>query len=144
MPIGVDQIIARLEWAAAQGLAECSVTLGGVRIDIRRQVSAAGGAPTPAGPASGAAVAVPAGEGPAEGAAIVAPLSGLCLLAPAPGAAPFVQPGDAVAAGQTVCLIEAMKVVTAVAAPAAGTVDRVLVADGEVVEAGAVLLRLRA
>ncbi|MHA6822380.1 acetyl-CoA carboxylase biotin carboxyl carrier protein [Ralstonia pseudosolanacearum] len=72
---------------------------------------------------------------------LLAPLFGVVHLQPAPGEAVFVQPGQAVQAGQTVCVIEAMKVFNAVVAESDGTVAAVLVESGAEVEAGQPLIR---
>ena len=62
-------------------------------------------------------------------------------LQPAPGEPPFVQPGQAVEAGQMLCVIEAMKMFNEVRADAAATVQAVLVHSGQEVEAGEPLFR---
>jgi acetyl-CoA carboxylase biotin carboxyl carrier protein len=67
---------------------------------------------------------------------------GIAYLAPEPGAAPFVVLGQAVAAGQTLLLIEAMKTFNQIKAPKAGTVTRILVTPGAPVEYGQPLLIL--
>ncbi|MGA3984048.1 acetyl-CoA carboxylase biotin carboxyl carrier protein [Ralstonia nicotianae] len=72
---------------------------------------------------------------------LLAPLFGVVHLQPAPGEAVFVQPGQAVQAGQTVCVIEAMKVFNAVVAESDGTVAAVLVESGAEVEAGQPLIQ---
>lgn len=72
---------------------------------------------------------------------IAAPLFGLVHLKPAPGAQPFVAVGDRVLEGQTVCLIEAMKVFTPVQSDQAGTIAEILVEAGQEVDVGQLLLR---
>jgi acetyl-CoA carboxylase biotin carboxyl carrier protein len=72
-----------------------------------------------------------------------APLSGLVFLQPAPDQPPFVVPGQGVKAGQTLCLIEAMKVFNEVQADQDGTVDAILVSSGQDVDVGQGLVRLR-
>jgi acetyl-CoA carboxylase biotin carboxyl carrier protein len=67
---------------------------------------------------------------------------GIAYLAPEPGAAPFVAPGQAVAAGQVLLLIEAMKTFNQIKAPRAGTVARIMIASGSPVEYGEPLLIL--
>ena len=94
------------------------------------------------------AVALPAPARPAQAAddlanapgAVTSPMVGVAYLSPEPGAPPYVQPGQAVQAGQTVMLIEAMKTFNQIKAPQSGTVARVLVASGEPVEYGQPLL----
>ena len=66
----------------------------------------------------------------------------IAYLSPEPGAAPFVQLGQEVAAGQTVLLIEAMKTFNQIKAPKAGIVRRILVTPGTPVEYGEPLLIL--
>jgi acetyl-CoA carboxylase biotin carboxyl carrier protein len=72
-----------------------------------------------------------------------ASLSGTVFLQPAPGEPPFVQPGQAVRAGQTLCVIEAMKVFNEVQAERDGIVDAFLVTSGHDIDAGQPLVRLR-
>ncbi len=72
---------------------------------------------------------------------LLAPMFGVVHLRPAPGEPVFAQPGQAVQAGQTVCVIEAMKVFNAVVAEHDGTVESVLVESGTEVEAGQPLFR---
>jgi acetyl-CoA carboxylase biotin carboxyl carrier protein len=71
---------------------------------------------------------------------LTAPLVGVAYLAPTPGAAPFVRVGDPVEKGQTVLIIEAMKVMNQIRAPRAGRLARILVTDTEPVEYGAPLM----
>jgi acetyl-CoA carboxylase biotin carboxyl carrier protein len=70
-----------------------------------------------------------------------APLYGVVHLQPSPGEPPFVAAGTSVKAGQTLCVIEAMKVFNEVRAERDGTVDSLLVKSGQEVEAGQALLR---
>ena len=65
---------------------------------------------------------------------------GTAYLAPEPNADPFVTVGSQVSAGQTVLIIEAMKTMNHIPAPASGTVKRILVSDGTPVEYGAPLM----
>lgn len=67
---------------------------------------------------------------------VKAPFAAIFYRSPSPGAAPFVQPGQAVTADETVCLIEVMKLFQSVSAGAAGRVIRVLVEDGQQVAEG--------
>lgn len=76
-------------------------------------------------------------------AAIPAPMVGTFYLAPEPGAAPFVNPGDRVEPDTTVGLIEVMKVFTAVTAGVAGIVEEALAGDAEGVEYGEPLFLVR-
>jgi acetyl-CoA carboxylase biotin carboxyl carrier protein len=85
---------------------------------------------------AGAPVSVEAGaSAPASTAnAVKSPMVGTAYLAPEPGAKPFVSVGQRVAAGDTLLIVEAMKVMNPIAAPAAGTVTAVLVDSGQPVE----------
>jgi len=85
--------------------------------------------PAAAAPAPAAAPAVPSTAG-----AIPSPMVGIAYLSAEPGVAPFVTLGQAVAAGQTVLLIEAMKTFNQIKSPRAGTVTHILVSSGEPVE----------
>ena len=94
-----------------------------------------------AGTAPAAAPVVPAEE---EGSVITAPLVGTYYAAPSPGAAPFVSVGDQVKKGQTVCLMEAMKMMNEVTAPCDCVIEALLQEDGALVSFGAPLLRYKA
>jgi acetyl-CoA carboxylase biotin carboxyl carrier protein len=63
--------------------------------------------------------------------------------APAPGEPPFVQPGDRITSGQTVCIIEAMKLMNELEAEVSGEVVEVLVENAQPVEFDQVLMRVR-
>jgi acetyl-CoA carboxylase biotin carboxyl carrier protein len=74
---------------------------------------------------------------------VKSPIVGTFYESPAPGAAPFVKPGDQVAAGQVLCIIEAMKLMNEIEADASGEVVRVLVNNGQPVEYGQALFAIR-
>jgi acetyl-CoA carboxylase biotin carboxyl carrier protein len=98
-------------------------------------------APAAATAAAPVAAAAAAAEDPAKHpGAVASPMVGTCYLAAEPGATPFVTVGAVVAEGQTVLIIEAMKTMNHIPAPRAGTVKRILVADGTAVEFGAPLM----
>lgn len=80
---------------------------------------------------------------PPAGDLISSPIVGTFYAAPAPGEAPFVSVGDTVKKGQTVCLIEAMKMMSEIEAPCDGVIEAVLQENGALVEFGAPLLRYR-
>jgi len=71
-----------------------------------------------------------------------APMFGVCHLSPAPGAPAFASVGDKIAVGQTLCLIEAMKMFASVGATHAGVLKEVLIESGREVEAGQPLFRV--
>lgn len=74
---------------------------------------------------------------------ITSPMVGTFYEAPAPGEPPYVRPGDTVEAGQTVAIIEAMKIMNEIVADRPGLVDAILVENGETVEYGHPIFRLR-
>ncbi|MEO6380247.1 MAG: acetyl-CoA carboxylase biotin carboxyl carrier protein subunit, partial [Caulobacteraceae bacterium] len=84
-----------------------------------------------AGPAVAAAPAVPAAPVRAAGDLVKSPMVGTVYMSPQPGAEAFVKPGDKVAEGQTLLIIEAMKTMNPIPAPRAGVVAELLVGDGQ-------------
>ncbi|MGI5842566.1 MAG: acetyl-CoA carboxylase biotin carboxyl carrier protein [Candidatus Xenobium sp.] len=100
-----------------------------VRLSAERQAPAADPRPLATVPP-----AAPAAEAP--GASIPSLLAGVFYRAPSPGAPPFVQDGETVACGQTVCIVEAMKQMNEIKAEASCRILRALVDDGQVVQAG--------
>ena len=99
-----------------------------------------GAAAAPAAPAAAEAPAASAPEAPA----ITAPLVGTYYAASAPDQPPFVAVGDRVSKGQTVCLIEAMKMMSEVPAPCDCVIEEILKANGELVAFGEPLFHYRA
>ena len=100
-----------------------------------------------AAPAAMPAAPEPAAQAPAavpepKGTEVTAPMVGVFYAAPAPGDEPFVHVGSKVKAGETLCIIEAMKVLNEVAAEADGEVLEICVADGDLVEFGSCLMRI--
>lgn len=94
----------------------------------------------PAGPEQAAEPASVASE--PQGTEVTAPMVGVFYAAPAPGDEPFVRVGSKVRAGETLCIIEAMKVLNEVTAEADGEVLEICVADGDLVEFGSCLMRI--
>lgn len=102
-------------------------------------------APAPA-PAAVAAAPAPAAASPAPvaaGSEITSPMVGTFYRKPAPDAANFVEIGTKVAAGQVVCIIEAMKVMNEIKAEKAGTITECVAEDGSPVQFGDVLFRIQ-
>ena len=100
-----------------------------------------------AAPAAAPAAPEPVVQAPAaapepQGVEVTAPMVGVFYAAPAPGDEPFVHVGSKVKAGETLCIIEAMKVLNEVAAEADGEVLEICVADGDLVEFGSCLMRI--
>jgi acetyl-CoA carboxylase biotin carboxyl carrier protein len=129
---------------AETGLTEIEVEEEGRRIRVVRQAAPAPAAHVVAAPAAHAAPAAapapaPAGDPAAAAApdtanAIKSPMVGTCYLSPEPGADNFVKVGDKVKAGDTLLIIEAMKVMNPIAATAAGTVQQILIENAQPVE----------
>lgn len=105
----------------------------GVQAPMAVQAAAAAPAPTAAAPVTPAAAAAHPG-------AVKSPMVGTAYIAPEPGSAPFARVGDTVKAGQTLLIIEAMKVMNPIKAPKGGTVVEVMVSDSQPVEYGEVLM----
>jgi acetyl-CoA carboxylase biotin carboxyl carrier protein len=134
-------------------LDELEVEAGERRILLRRAdapVAAYAAAPTtyvaaPAQPVAAAAPAPAAAAAPAveEGEFITSPFVGTFYSAPRPDAEPFAVPGTRLAKGQTVCIIEAMKLFNEIEAEFPCEVLDVLVKNGQPVEFGAKLLKVR-
>jgi acetyl-CoA carboxylase biotin carboxyl carrier protein len=88
-----------------------------------------------AAPAPAAApVAAPAAEPEIQGHAVRSPMVGTFYSAPSPEASAFVKEGDTVSAGQTLCIIEAMKILNQIESDKAGKVTKILVENGQPVE----------
>ncbi len=124
-------------------LTEIEVEDGDRKIRVARK-AAVSAAPVYAAPAAApvaapAAAPAPAAAAPAEaslpaGTLVKSPIVGTAYLSAEPGSAPFARIGSQVAAGETILIVEAMKVMNAIAAPVAGTVKAVLVDNGQPVE----------
>lgn len=166
MEMSPETIKALLDAFDGSDWREMVVTVGEDRLHVSRDRLPEGpppppaAAPAPAAPAAGPVTAgdppplpvaeassgsvpptVPPTEGSADealhsGTAIESPSVGLFWRAPAPGAAPFVEVGQTVAAGETVAIVEVMKLMNHVAAPVAGVVNAILVENGAPVEFG--------
>lgn len=99
-------------------------------------------APTVAPAAPEPATQTPAAAPEPKGTEVTAPMVGVFYAAPAPGDEPFVRVGSKVKAGETLCIIEAMKVLNEVTAEADGEVLEICVADGDLVEFDSCLMRI--
>ena len=99
-------------------------------------------APTVAPAAPEPAAQAPAAASEPKGTEVTAPMVGVFYAAPAPGDEPFVRVGSKVKVGETLCIIEAMKVLNEVTAEADGEVLEICVADGDLVEFGSCLMRI--
>ena len=146
-----------IELLDESGIAEIEITEGeeAVRISRYPQGAPVAVAPAPApapvqvaAPAAGPAPAAPADSAPAPAAAepeedgflVSAPMVGTFYAASSPGAAPYVQVGDRVKEGDTLCIIEAMKMMNQIEADVSGVVKSIRVQNGEPVEYGQTLI----
>lgn len=105
--------------------------------------------PTPviaAGAIAAAPAAAPAASAPKtpRGAVETSPMVGVFYAAPSPGEAPFVKVGQTVSAGETLGIIEAMKIMNPIEATQSGVVEEILVKNGDVIQFGQPLFRFRA
>ena len=121
------------------GLTEIEIERDGLRVRVGR--GGAVDARRRAGPRrAAAAMPMPAAAAPADPAkhpgAVTSPMVGTAYRGPAPGAAPFVDVGSKVVAGETLLIIEAMKTMNQIPAPRSGTVTQILIEDGQPVEFG--------
>ena len=128
------------------GIAELEITEGEEKVKIVKggNVSVSSLAPVAAAPpeprvaAPAAAAPAPAAEAPAgqEGHVVKAPMVGTFYRSPSPDAKAFVEVGQAVKEGETICIIEAMKLMNEIEADASGVVKAILVENGQPVEYG--------
>jgi acetyl-CoA carboxylase biotin carboxyl carrier protein len=137
--VDTDLVRRLAEMLKESELSEIEVQDGERRILVKRQlgghampvhVPAPAPAPAAAAPAPAAAEAAPA-DHPGT---VKSPMVGTVYLSGEPGARPFVSVGDKVSAGDTLLIVEAMKVMNPIAAPKSGTVKQVMVVDAQPVE----------
>lgn len=128
------------------GIARMKFESGDTSLELEKTIAVSG---TPA--VAAAPMAQPAVSGaeaafahePEAGLFIKAPMVGTFYVASSPDAQPYVNPGDAVHAGDTVCMLEAMKMMSEVSAPCDCIIEELLVADGELVSFDQPLIRYR-
>jgi len=145
--MNIDGALVRdlAELLAETGLTEIEVADGGRKIRVARNVTVAAAAPTyapapayapAAAPAAAAPVAVAAPAAPAEveGTKVKSPMVGTAYLTPEPDAPAFISVGKAVKAGDTLLIVEAMKVMNPITAPVAGTIKAILIETAQPVE----------
>ena len=161
MELNPETIKALLDAFDRSDWREMTVTIGGNRLHISRDPSPNGAAPQapvaappPEPPSLPAPAPEPAGESPspvqvsapdpvmetASGTAVESPSVGLFWRAPSPGAPPFVEVGDRVSPGDTVAIVEVMKLMNHVVATHEGVVTAILVENGAAVEFGQALV----
>ena len=143
----IDEIRKLIQLVKRTGIGELEVSEGGRTV----RISAGHPAPAPvapvvmpaASPAPAPAAAPPPAAAPAPAEArlvkVVSPMVGTFYRAPAPDADPYVEVGDRVDVGQTVCIIEAMKLMNEIESEVRGRVAKIAVENGQPVEYGQVL-----
>jgi len=122
------------ELLSTNALTEIEVEDGDRRIRVARHAAAPAFAVAPAAPAPIAAQAAAPAVEEIHGEALKSPMVGTAFLSPEPGAKPFFEVGDAVKAGDTLLIVEAMKVMNPITAPAGGVIKKIFVGDGQPVE----------
>jgi acetyl-CoA carboxylase biotin carboxyl carrier protein len=154
--IKLDQLKQILELARDHELAELELESEGLKLRIRKdaQVVVHHAAPAPAAPfpVPAAPVAAPAAAAPVstalevdtELAVVKSPIVGTFYRSPEPSAPPFVAVGDTVRKGQTLCIIEAMKMMNNIDSEYDGTVVKVFVENGQPVQFGERLFAIKA
>ncbi|MDQ4088361.1 MAG: acetyl-CoA carboxylase biotin carboxyl carrier protein [Pseudomonadota bacterium] len=142
----IDPALVRelAELLTSNGLNEIEVEDGDRKIRVRRDpapVAAAAAAPAPAAvapaltaPPMAARESLGEPEQEVSGHTVKSPMVGTAFLSPEPGAKPFIAVGDAVKAGDTLLIVEAMKVMNPITAPGGGVVKKILISDGQPVE----------
>ena len=141
-----------IELLDESGIAEIEITEGEESVRISRYSNQA---PAPAPVAVPALVAAPAAAAPApapiaatvaemeeDGHAVTAPMVGTFYSAPSPGSAEFVQMGDRVNVGDTLCIVEAMKMMNPIEAEVSGTIKSIRAQSGDPVEYGQTLFMI--
>ncbi len=148
--LDLDQIRAVVQIASEADISELEVESPALKISVKKSRRGAG-RPTDDPPAfTGAAGTLTEATLTSRGAAIesdtvpiVAPMVGTFYRAPTPGAAPFVNEGDLITPGQTVCIIEAMKLFNEIQSDLQGTIVKVLLENAVPVEYGQPLFLVR-
>ena len=128
-----DSNVSELEITEAEGKVRIVKSMGVAAPVMVQQAAVA--APMVAAPVAAAPAAeVPAAPAAAAGHAVKSPMVGTFYRSSSPGAAPFVQIGSVVKEGDTLCIIEAMKMMNQIQADKAGVIESILVEDGQPVE----------
>ena len=146
-----------IEFLVEKDIAEFELERGDVKIRIKRAqaamaangaasylASAAAPAASPSAPLATAPVATAAAHESEDAFDVIkSPIVGTFYEAASPGAPAFVKEGDTVAVGQVLCIVEAMKLMNEIESEAAGQIEKILVANGQPVEYGQPLFKIR-
>ncbi len=143
LPAGLSgEVRALIEMMSRGGIAELSLQTPAVKLRLRtKEGMTVSGGVTSQIVAAPETVDVPTADEP-DGLLVPAPMLGTFYRAPGPGEPTFADVDDEIAVGQTIGIIEAMKIMNEIAAEVSGTIVEFLVEDGQPVEYGQPLLRL--
>ncbi|MDP4771148.1 MAG: acetyl-CoA carboxylase biotin carboxyl carrier protein [Limnohabitans sp.] len=129
-----DSNVSELEITEAEGKVRIVKSMGVAQPVVMQQVAPVAAAPVVAAPVApveaSVSVAAPAGH------AVKSPMVGTFYRSSSPGAAPFIQIGSVVKEGDTLCIIEAMKILNEIESDKSGTVTQILCENGQAVEYG--------
>ena len=145
MSLDLEKLSALFELLADKDIAEFEHEEGGVRVRVARGVRvAATPPPLPAPlPAASASEFVPADALDRDYVDITSPFVGSFYRSPSPDSPAFVEVGSVVRSGQTLCIIEAMKLMNEIESESAGTVTEIFAQNGKSVEYGQKLFRIK-
>jgi acetyl-CoA carboxylase biotin carboxyl carrier protein len=159
MNMNLKEIKELVEFLIEKDVAEFELERGDVKVRIKRGQPAVihAPAPSPAAPhfppassvlapvhaSPGVAASAPAAAIEEELHLVKSPIVGTYYESPSPGSPPFVKPGDRVAQGQVLCIVEAMKLMNEIESDVAGELVKILVSNGQPVEYGQALFALR-
>jgi acetyl-CoA carboxylase biotin carboxyl carrier protein len=148
-----------IDFLIEKDISEFELERGDVKVRIKRGVAdapviahavpmAMASAPVQSIHSAAPAASVPAAAAPPTAVEeelhmVKSPIVGTFYESPAPGSLPFVKPGDQVAAGQVLCIIEAMKLMNEIESDASGEIVKLLVSNGQPVEYGQPLFAIR-
>ncbi len=136
-PMRIDpaQVRELAELLTVNQLTEIEIADGDRRIRVRRDAApSVAAAPAPAAAAAAPPAAAAAPEESSVGDAVRSPMVGTAFLSAEPGGKPFVSVGDPVKPGDTLLIVEAMKVMNPITSPGGGIVKQILIEDGQPVE----------
>ncbi|MBE2179674.1 MAG: acetyl-CoA carboxylase biotin carboxyl carrier protein [Chthoniobacterales bacterium] len=148
----IKEIKALIDLMKKNGLTAFEMEKDGFRISLAKESAyqpalayapAAPPAPVAAAPAPAAAPAAQEAKPAAPGKEIISPMVGTFYLSPSPESPPFVSPGQEVTPDTVVCIIEAMKVMNEIKAEIAGVVTEIAAENGQPVQFGQALFRLK-
>lgn len=154
-PSQIEYVKGLAQIVAQEGVSELEIEADGLKITLKGAtptfvnietagvVSAAPAVSVPSRPASGAAPTQKAAKSDEKFTPIVSPMVGVFYRAPSPSDPNFVEVGDTVTKGQTIGLVEAMKVFNEITAEASGVVAKIPVETGALVETGQALILLK-